>query len=153
MFMRAINFSLLVTIFIIISTKFSISEIVKKIEIIGNERIPNETVTMFSGIQIQDNITANDVNNVIKNLYETNFFSNISIELEQGILKIIVKENPIISDIRINGVKAKKIKDAIIKTLTLRQKSSFNEVVLIKEKEKIIKELKSQGYIFVKLSF
>ena len=151
MFIRVLNFSLLVTIFIILSTKFSISEIVKKIEIIGNERIPNETVTMFSGIQIQDNITANDVNNVIKNLYETNFFSNISIELEQGILKIIVKENPIISDIRINGVKAKKIKDAIVKTLTLREKSSFNEVALINEKEKIIKELKSQGYIFVKL--
>ena len=151
MFIRVLNFSLLVTIFVILSTKFSISEIVKKIEIIGNERIPNETVTMFSGIQIQDNITANDVNNVIKNLYETNFFSNISIELEQGILKIIVKENPIISDIRINGVKAKKIKDAIIKTLALREKSSFNEVALIKEKEKIINELKNQGYIFVKL--
>ena len=69
MFMRVLNFSLLVTLFVILSTKFSFSEIVRKIEIIGNERIPNETVTMFSGIKIQDNITANDVNNVIKNLY------------------------------------------------------------------------------------
>ena len=52
MFMRVLNFSFLVLIFVILSTKFSISEIVKKIEIIGNERIPNETVTMFSGIKI-----------------------------------------------------------------------------------------------------
>ena len=129
--LKLIKIILVTFFFNFIFLNYSLSDIVKKIEIIGNERIPNETVTMFSGIQIQDNITANDVNNVIKNLYETNFFSNISIELEQGILKIIVKENPIISDIRINGVKAKKIKDAIIKTLALREKSSFNEVALI----------------------
>ena len=60
---------------------------------------------------------------------------------------INIKENPIISNIKIKGIKAKRIKEGINKVLTLREKSSFNEVVILKEKEKISNLLKNQGYI------
>ena len=32
------------------------SEIIKNIEIVGNERIPDETILMFSDVQIDDKI-------------------------------------------------------------------------------------------------
>ena len=142
-------------IFIIsfLMTKSVLSEIVKKIEVIGNERIPFETITMLSDIKINDNINENKINNLLKNLYDTNFFKNLDIKLENNVLKITVVENPIISDIKIKGIKSKRIKEAINAVLSIREKSSFNEIRLIDEKEKIILTLKEQGFHFAKIDF
>ena len=60
------------------------AEILKKIEIIGNERIPRNTILMFSDITVGDKIENIDTNNILKKLYDTNFFSNISIKLNEN---------------------------------------------------------------------
>ena len=131
--------------------KHSFAEKVLKIEISGNDRIPPETIKMLSNINLGDDVSPKQINNLIKELYETNFFKNIEISLENNILSLFIEENPIISNIKINGIKANRIKEAINEVLSLREKSSFNEINLINEKEKIINLLKSQGYIQAKL--
>ena len=136
-----------------LTTRPAFSEIVKKIEIYGNERIPIETINMLSEVKINDDINENDLNNLLKNLYETNFFKNLEIKLDNSILKISVVENPIISDITIKGIKAKRIKEGINNVLSIREKSSFNEIKLIEEQEKILSLLKEQGFHFAKIDF
>ena len=42
---------------------------------------------------------------IIKNLYSTNFFKNINLELIDGKLSINVVENPLVQNLEINGVK------------------------------------------------
>ena len=37
---------------------------------------------MFSGIDVGKDITSSDVNEIIKNLFETNFFNNVSVVFE-----------------------------------------------------------------------
>ena len=148
---KVINLLSLIFIFFFIFLNSSHSQIVKKIEVIGNERIPLQTIVMFSDINLNDDLSDSDINNIIKNLYETNFFKNIKIIFKEKILKIKVKENPIIFDIVIKGIKAQKLKDLVSNSLTIREKSSFNEILLINEKEKIILSLKNQGYLFAKL--
>ena len=64
---------------------------------------------------------------LIKKLYETNFFSNISVELQNGQLNIIVKENPIINSVVLKERKQKNIQTAITELLVLREKTSFLE--------------------------
>ena len=81
------------------------SEIVNKISAEGNDRISLETIAIFGDIKIGDNYESSDINLLIKKLYETNFFSNITIELINGELKIIVKENPIINSVVFDGEK------------------------------------------------
>ena len=87
-------------IFIIILFFFKItlasSEIVTKIDIIGNERVSDETIKMFSNISENQNITDADINSLLKNLYETNFFKDVKVQLTEGVLKVNVIENPII---------------------------------------------------------
>ena len=70
------------------------------------------------------------INNLIKKLYDTNFFSHIEISLGNGILKISLKENPIIQTLTFKGVKAKKFKEALLERVELKEKSSFVEVYL-----------------------
>ena len=63
---------------------------------------------------------------MIKKLYETKFFfQNISAEIKNNKLTIVVKENPIINSIVFNGEKTKKFKEKIKELLSLREKSSF----------------------------
>ena len=87
------------------------AEILKKLEIIGNSRISNETIKVYGEIEINKNYSNDDLNTVIKRLYDTKFFSNISTNFSNGVLKINVKENPIIDSIIIEGEKAQKYID------------------------------------------
>ena len=148
-FFKKITF-LFVLFFLVLTTR-SFSEIVEKVQVKGNERITLETIVIFGDIAIGKNYETSDVNSLIKKLYETNFFSNISVGLENGLLTIAVKENPIINTIVIKGEKAKKYKEAIKEQLNLREKTSFvNNYV--KSDINIIKELyRSLGYYFIKI--
>ena len=105
----------------------SYSEIVKKIEVIGNERISKETIAIFGDIAIGKNYESSDLNSLIKKLYETTFFSDITVEIENNKLTIVVKENPIISTIVFEGEKAKKYKEKMIEILTLKEKGAYIE--------------------------
>ena len=151
MFKFFLNYSSSLILFFFLLINYSYAEKVLKIEILGNDRIPPETIKMLSNIDLGDDVTPNQINDLIKNLYETNFFKNIEINLENNILRFYIEENPIISNIKINGVKAKRIKEAIADVMSLREKSSFNEINLMNEKDKILNLLRTQGYIQAEL--
>ena len=128
--------------------KISNSEPVNKIQIIGNDRISKDTIIMFSQVNVNDNLESNDLNNILKNLYETNFFENISVKFLNNLLEIKVKENPIIQSVNYEGIKSNRINDLIISNTKLKSRSSYNELILKNDIENIKIELKNQGYYF-----
>ena len=122
------------------------AEILKEIIIEGNERISEETLIVYGEIQRNKNYTQDEINTVIKNLYDTKFFSKISINFSNGILKIIVEENPIINSITLQGEPTKKFTKALLNFMTLKEKSSYIKNDVKKDVE-IIKEFYNQlGY-------
>ena len=46
------------------------AEILKKIEVTGNKRISKETIRVYGDIQINQNYKDDDINAVIKKLYD-----------------------------------------------------------------------------------
>ena len=140
----------LIIIKIIFLFYFSIvnAEIIKKIEIQGNDRIPDKTIVMFSKVKVNDDINQNDINNILKEIYETNYFNNVAVDFNNQILKITVDEFPIIQNLQYEGIKAQKIRDAILEDLSLRDRSSYNEILLKEDKKKIENNLKKLGYYF-----
>ena len=140
-------FSYILLVFLItISTSFS--EIVKSINVTGNERVSKETIIMFSNINIGDNISSNEINLVLKNIYDSQFFNNVIVEFKNNILNINVVELPIIENVYYEGIKANKIKDALFKNLKLKSRSSYNEILLKDDLKKINNSLKDLGYYF-----
>ena len=127
------------------------TEIVEQIKTIGNNRISSETIKMFSGINLSDDVNENQINNSLKNLYDTNYFKDINITLKDKILLIEVVENPLIEEVIINGVKAKKFKDAIYENIKLKPRTSFNQTILENDKKIISNLLKDQSYYFSKI--
>ena len=138
--------------FLLISfDSFLKAEIVSKITIEGNNRISPETIKMFSGVSEKDDLSENDLNQVLKNLYDSNFFELVSVKLENNILLITVKENPIIQNIIYEGIKSDDLLSDLKKNVVLKSRSSFNEITLKKDKVKINEFLKSLGYYFSKI--
>ena len=83
----------------------ALSEQLKSIDIDGNERLADETIILFSKLEIGDDIDSNIINNTFKNLFQTDYFKDLKINFSSGKLNIIVEENPIIQEIKINGIK------------------------------------------------
>ena len=127
---------------------FTNAEIVKSISVIGNDRITNETVIIFAKINIGDDLIVNDLNKIIENLYETNFFKNVKVNFEKNILNIDVIENDLVQYIEINGVKNKKLKQALIDQLTINEKQSYVEEKSLEQVLKLSNFLKFSGYYF-----
>ena len=127
------------------------AEQIQKIDIVGNERISIETIKMFSGVSINDDLSQNDLNEILKKLYKTNFFDLVSVKISNKILIIKVKENPIIQNISYNGIKSSQILKNLKENITLKSRSSFNEVLLNKDKKQIKSFLKGIGYYFSKV--
>ena len=142
-----LKFLILLSIFIL-NLAIAHSEIVKEIIITGNIRISKETILMFSEVSKNKNISDLEVNEILKKLYETNFFDNVSVSLKNKILKINVSENPIIYKIEFKGLKSNTLQDKISDNLKLKERSSYNEILLKEDKNLITSVLRNTGYFF-----
>ena len=138
----------LITIFLSFLNNLVYAEVIKKIEIFGNERISNETILMFSDIQLSDDFNINKSNKILKELYKSNFFDDVSVKYNSGVLTISVNELPLIEKITIEGVKAKKFNETIEDSLLFKSRSSFNKILLTDELKSIKTVLKNFGYYF-----
>ena len=146
------NFFSKIIIILCIFTTSAVSEILKKIEITGNKRISSETIIIFSEVKINDQINKSKLDKVIKNLYQTNFFRNISLNFENQILFLNVEENPIIENLEINGIKKQSLVEFIKGKIQLAEMKSFNEELLAVDLDLINNILKTNGYYFTKIS-
>ena len=130
---------------------FSHADNIKEFKIQGNDRVSNETIVMFSKLNLNQKINDKILNDAIKELYYTDYFETITLKNINGIILIDVKENPIIQNIEINGIDNNKIleklKDITIKT----EKYPFVENKISDQVNLLKNILKSYGYYFVKL--
>ena len=73
--------ALLQSLFFIFVITISYAEIVKEVKVVGNIRVSPETIILFGDIRINEDYNAKTINNLSKQLYDTNFFSYIEINL------------------------------------------------------------------------
>ena len=142
------KYLLLSLIFYFLLVFNAVSEMINKIEINGNKRISDKTIILFGDLKENQEYDALKINKILKNLYKTDFFDDVSIKFTNNILQIDVVENPIIQTIDIKGVKNKGILKTLKSNLILKEKNSFIETKA-KNDEKILKNiLKLNGYYF-----
>ena len=148
MLFSKIKILLFILLYLFSFVSYSKSEVVSEIVILGNERVSDETIIMFSDVKINENIDTEKLNKILINLYDSNFFENVSISLKKNKLEITVDEFPIIDNIKYSGIKSKTIKKEITQNLKLKSRSSLNPLFLEDDKEQIVLKLKNLGYYF-----
>ena len=146
--MRLINLNirLILSLFILLFSTSAYPQILKKIEVNGNERISDETIKIFTKVSINNDIDQNDVNVILKELYSTNYFEQVNISFENNILTVLVKEYPLIQSINYTGIKSTKLIDVLRENQSIKEKAPYNLFALKNEKERILYNIKQLGY-------
>ena len=142
---------LLILFIIFLPVNYSHAEKIKEFKIVGNERLAKETIVLFSELNIGDDIDQNIINLSFKKLFETNYFKNLKINFENGIISIEVIENPIIQSIQINGVKKKSLLDELEKITKKTEKYPFIESNILEQKNLLTNIVRSDGFYFAKI--
>jgi outer membrane protein insertion porin family len=144
--MSFLRFFLKVLFFLLVFNLKASSDIIEKIDIEGNQRISSNTIILFTEVNIGQEITDNDLNLILNNLYNTSYFNDVRISLKNNILNIFVEEFPIIQKINYNGVKSNTILEKITEGKLLKDKSPYIKFSLNKEKERLLGQIKELGY-------
>ncbi len=143
--MKKILLALLLLNFILFSAK---SEIINDIKLENNKRVSKESVLAFGNIKLGKDYTENEINQILGDLYNTNFFSDIKLKVENNVLIINVKEKKIIQTIVLEGVASKENTERILKGLNLKDKSPFDKFTAEQDVVLIKNSLSRSGYYF-----
>ena len=141
----------LILLFFNFAFTYTFGDIINNIEIKNNNRITKETIITFGGIQLGKDYSPQQLNNVLLDLYSTNFFSDIKFNLKGDTLIVEVIERKIIQQIVLNGIKAEKTKRLILKNLSLKEKSPYVNFLAKQDINKIENSLNTAGYYFNKV--
>ncbi len=142
---------LAILIFYLFSMNYSLSEVIKNFNIVGNERVSDETVIMFSKLDVGDKVNNEILNKALKELYYTNYFKDVKMSFDDSTLNIILQENPIIQSVIVNGIDENDINKKI-RELTLKiEKYPFVESNINEQVNLIKNILRSYGYYNVEL--
>ncbi len=127
----------------------SFAEIVNEIQISGNKRVSDETVKVYGEIKPEGSDFSNsDINNILKNLYSTNFFEDVNVEIRNKKLIINLIEYPVINEIVLIGEQNTRVKNQIKKIISSKEKNSFIKNNLNNDVNLIKKLYSSLGYKF-----
>ena len=146
-----IKLSMKIIIFISVLVFFNFfnqlkAEIINNIIVNNNERISLGTIKTYGKIEIGKDYSEDDLNQILKNLYETKFFKNISLKIDNQVLIIDLIENKLVQTIIIEGIKSSTIKNTILESLIIKEKAPFNESDISKDLSNIKRSLTLEGY-------
>ena len=148
MIFRIMKNKLAVIIIFLLCSSYSFAEIVNKIEIVGNERVNSETIRIFGGIELNDNLNTDDLNKILKKLYETNFFENVNLTLNNSILRIRVVENAIVQNLIIKGIDNDNLKKDISEIIIIKEKNPYLENKIKNDLNNVKNFLQEVGFYF-----
>ena len=137
--------------FLFFVNTYSYSEIVNKIEVAGNERVSKETIMVYGDISLKSDYTSEDLNNILKKLYGTNFFDDIKLSINNNVLKIVVKEYPIINSVKVEGEPKNERIEKLLEVISSKKNGPFIKNILREDVETIKKLYLSLGYNFSKI--
>ena len=139
--------NILTVILLLSSTVFADEK--SNYEILGNKRISDQTILSIIEFKKNKNYKIDDLNNFQKKLYNTNYFSKVSIKINKNKISIVVEENPIIDFFYINGVVNNKREEFFYENLSLGQNKIFSEALLKKDIETIKANYQDAGFFDV----
>ena len=138
-------------LFTVNTYKSAFSDVIKKIEVKGNDRLAEQTIILFTELNVDDNINTEDLNQSFKKLFETDYFNDVKISFKDGVLKINVIENPLIQSIKIEGIKNKSIEDDLSKITKKIEKYPYLENKVKDQKNTLLNIIRSNGFYFAEI--
>lgn len=128
--------------------------VVKDIRVEGIQRTEAGTVFSYLPVKVGDKLDDEHAAAAIRALFATGFFKDVRLEVQQGVLIVLVRERPSIASIEINGVKDFP-KDTLrdnLKTVGLADGRIFDKSALDKAEQELKRQYVARGKYGVKFS-
>src|SRR5271169_1386274 len=127
---------------------------VKDIRVEGVQRTDAGTVFNYLPIKVGDRVDDEKASAAVKALYATGFFRDVRLEVENGILVVIVQERPTISQLTITGTKEFD-KDTLrkgLKDIGVAESRIFDRSALDRAEQEIKRQYINRGYYAMKVT-
>ncbi|EAI2940767.1 outer membrane protein assembly factor BamA [Campylobacter coli] len=119
--------------------------VIKEIKFNGLNHLSNASALNLTGLKIGETINLDKINTAILNLYKQNYFENIAVEENNGILNIIVTEKPSIAKISITGI-ASNDRKQVESILGIKRGTLFDEANAKEASERIKAYYEAKSY-------
>ncbi len=121
--------------------------VVKDIRIEGIQRTEAGTVFSYLPVKVGETMTEDKAAQAIRSLYATGFFKDVSLEVDNGVLIVIVQERPSVAQIDIVGAKEFNKDDLIkgLRAIGLAEGRIFDRGVLDKAEQELKRQYISRG--------
>jgi len=119
--------------------------VIRSIAVRGAQRLEPETVRSYAGLNPGQTYDAETLDTAIKALYDTELFADAQIEgADTGNIVLVVRENPVINRIVLEGNKRLK-EDKILPEIKLAPRQIFTRSKVRSDVDRIIELYKRQG--------
>lgn len=128
---------------------------VKQVELEGSNRISLETINSYLPFQLGESLQPEKAQETIKRLYQTGFFSDVSLlKKEDNTLLIVVKERPSIAKVEIEGNQLIEtdVLNSALESLGVKQGRIYNNLDLDRIVLDLRRRYQNQGYYAAKIS-
>ncbi|EOK0950041.1 outer membrane protein assembly factor BamA [Campylobacter coli] len=119
--------------------------VIKEIKFSGLNHLSNASALNLTGLKIGETINLDKINTAILNLYKQNYFENIAVEENNGILNIIVTKKPSIAKISITGI-ASNDRKQVESILGIKRGTLFDEASAKEASERIKAYYEAKSY-------
>src|ERR1700675_3002935 len=128
--------------------------VVKDIRVEGVQRTEAGTVFSYLPIKVGDRVDDEKASAAVKALYATGFFRDVRLEVEAGVLVVLVQERPTISQIDIVGTKEfdKEILRKALKDIGVAESRIFDRSALDRAEQEFKRQYINRGYYAVQVT-
>lgn len=117
---------------------------IRSINIEGAQRLESDTILSYIRMRVGDKYSQSAADQVLKDLYATELFTDVQLRNADGAVTISVKENPVVNRIILEGNKRLK-EDKILPEIKLAARQIFTRSKVRADVARIIELYKRQG--------
>lgn len=126
-------------------------QVIKTIEVVGNQRLEKKTIISFINLNTGDTLTEEASHGVVKKLFSTEYFKDVSLTYKDGVLIIKVVENPTISRVVFEGNRS--VTDKILSTgMKIKARMLLNQPLIQEELQRVLAIYRMKGYFASKVN-
>lgn len=135
----------------LLSATFAYAEPVKRVEILGNERIESETVRSYVGLHEGTEFNSSLSSRVIKGLYATGLFNHVEVSWDAGTLTINVEENPLVNKIAFEG-NEEVVDSRLEEFLSLKPRKVYSQEKVQRDVNTILAYYRQNGFFLARVT-
>lgn len=120
------------------------AQVIRSIDVEGAQRLEADTILSYLRMHVGDRYTQAAGDQVLKDLFATELFSDVRLRNDNGVVTIQVKENPVVNRIILEGNKRLK-EDKILPEIKLAARQIFTRSKVRADVTRIIELYKREG--------